>query len=96
MNYTQLLLNGVKLTSDSDVCDIPLLIHTVDATYPLSFIDFEENDSLGVNYTSEDGTERFVILNKRHIVDVEVIYKDDIHVFMKSDDEEEKSDVMYQ
>ena len=45
-----MLLNGL-LNTDLHINEIPLIINTVDTSYPLAFIDFEENDTLGVNYT---------------------------------------------
>ena len=94
--YTNMLLNGIQNRQDIEVQDIPLIINTVDMSYPFSFIDYEESDVLGVNYTSEDGTERFVVINKKYIVDVEILYEQDIKILSNEDKEEEPSDVMYQ
>ena len=91
--YTQMLLNGL-LNTDLRINEIPLIINTVDASYPLAFIDFEENDTLGVSYTSDDGTERFVVINKKCIIDIEVLYQQDIDILMSPQKTEE--DVMYQ
>ena len=91
--YTQMLLNGLSNT-DLHINEIPLIINTVDTSYPLAFIDFEENDTLGVNYTSDDGTERFVVINKKCIIDIEVLYQQDIDILMCPQKTEE--DVMYQ
>ena len=90
--YTQMLLNG--LNTDLHINEIPLIINTVDASYPLAFIDFEENDTLGVNYTSDNCTERFVVINKKCIIDIEVLYQQDIDILMYPQKTEE--DVMYQ
>ena len=87
-----MLLNG--LNSDLHINEIPLIINTVDASCPLAFIDLEENDTLGVNYTSDDGTERFVVINKKCIIDIEVLYQQDIDILMYPQKTEE--DVMYQ
>lgn len=94
--YTKMLLNGIQSYQNLSVEDIPLIINTVDTSYPLAFIDYEEDDVLGVNYTAEDGTERFIIINKKYIVDIAILYKDDIDIIVKSDDKTEDSDVMYQ
>ena len=91
--YTQMLLNGL-LNTDLRINEIPLIINTVDTSYPLAFIDFEENDTLGVNYTSDDGTERFVVINKKCIINIEVLYQQDIDMLMRPQKTEE--DVMYQ
>lgn len=92
-NYSKMLLNGLPNKEGITVQDIPLIINTVDASYPLAFIDYEEDSVLGINYTVEDGTERFVVLNKKYVVDIEVLYEQDINIL--TDDEEEESDVMY-
>ena len=93
--YTQMLLNGLPDT-ELKVQDIPLIINTVDVSYPFAFIDYEEDNILGVNYTSEDGTERFVVINKKYIVDIEVLYEQDISIVIDNEEIVESSDVMYQ
>lgn len=92
--YSKMLLNGLTDTN-IDVQDIPLIINTIDVSYPLAFIDYEEADVLGVNYTTEDGKERFVIINKKYIVDIEVVYQEDFNIITE-ESTEEVSDVMYQ
>lgn len=93
--YTQMLLNGVPST-ELKIEDIPLIINTVDVSYPFAYIDYEEDDVLGVNYTSEDGTERFVVINKKYIVDIEVLYEQDIEIIIDKEETTELPDVMYQ
>lgn len=94
-NYTEMLLNGV-VSSDENISikDIPVFISMVDTTYPLAFIDYETDDTLGVNYTAEDGTERFVVINKKYVIDVAIMYEQDIDIIPNK--KEEKEDVMYQ
>ena len=92
-DYSSMLLNGLPNNEGLTVQDIPLIINTVDASYPLAFIDYEEDDVLGINYTVEDGTERFVVLNKKYVVDIEVLYQQDINIL--TEESEEDSDVMY-
>lgn len=92
--YTKMLLNGIQSYTNLSVQDIPLVINTVDTSYPLAFIDYEEDDVLGVNYTAEDGTERFIVINKKYIVDVEIIYQQDIDILEHKSNK--KTDVMYQ
>ena len=94
--YTNMLLNGIPKSQNIEAQDIPLIINTVDVSYPLAFIDYEEDDVLGVNYTSEDGTERFVVINKKYIVDIEILYQQDIDIIANDDIDDEKKDVMYQ
>ena len=93
--YSNMLLNGMQNNKNIKVQDIPLIINTVDVSYPFAFIDFEEDDTLGVNYTSEDGTERFVVINKKYIVDIEVLYQQDIDIITEENEEKDDS-VMYQ
>lgn len=94
--YSNMLLNGMQNNKNIKVQDIPLIINTVDVSYPFAFIDFEEDDTLGVNYTSEDGTERFVVINKKYIVDIEVLYQQDIDIIAEENENNEDESVMYQ
>ena len=95
-SYSNMLLNGIQ-NQDIEVQDIPLIINTVDMSYPLAFIDYEESNVLGINYTSEDGTERFVVINKKYIVDVEILYQQDIDIFTAEDISDEiENNTMYQ
>lgn len=86
--YSEMLLNGVPNKREAKIQDIPLVINTIDASYPLAFIDYEESDLLGINYTVEDGTEHFVVINKKHIVDVQILYEQDISIFLEEPEEE--------
>ena len=86
--YSEMLLNGVPNKHEAKIQDIPLVINTIDASYPLAFIDYEESDLLGINYTVEDGTEHFVVINKKHIVDVQILYEQDISIFLEEPEEE--------
>ena len=92
-NYSKMLLNGLPNKEGMTVQDIPLIINTVDTSYPLAFIDYEEDSVLCINYTVEDGTERFVVLNKKYVIDIEVLYEQDINIL--TDYKEEEPDVMY-
>lgn len=86
-NYSEMLLRAFPKDEAVKITDIPLVINTIDAGYPFAFIDYEESDLLGVNYTVEDGTEHFVVINKEHIVDVQILYEQDINgLFEESDD----------
>lgn len=92
--YTKMLLNGLPDNNRLTIQEIPLIINTVDTSYPLAFIDYEEEDCLGVNYTVEDGTERFIVINKQYIVDIEILYQQDIDILTEKP--KKHSDVMYQ
>lgn len=94
--YSEMLLNGIPNNSDMQIQDIPLIINTIEASYPFAFLDYEEEDVLGVNYTADDGTERFIVINKKHIINIEILYQQDIDILMSEDMNEDDSDVMYQ
>lgn len=91
--YSEMLLNGIQ-DNDITIQDIPLIINTIEASYPFAFLDYEEEDVLGVNYTAEDGTERFIVINKKHIINIEILYQQDIDILTA--DPEKEHDVMYQ
>lgn len=93
-SYTDILLKGVNNCNDLTIKDIPLVVNTVDASYPLAFMDFEEEDMVGLNYTAEDGTEKFVVINKKYIVDIQVLYQQDIDILFEQDTPQ--TDTMYQ
>lgn len=82
-NYSSMLLNGISQYKELSIKDIPLVINTINTSFSLAFIDYEDEDTLGINYTVKDGTERFVVLNKKYIVDIEVLYKQDIDIIKK-------------
>lgn len=91
-----MLLNGIASSDENmSIKDIPVFISMVDTTYPLAFIDYETDETLGVNYTAEDGTERFVVINKKYVIDVAIMYEQDIDI-IPNPTKEDKSDVMYQ
>lgn len=92
-----MLLNGVVSNDENiSIKDIPVFISMVDTTYPLAFIDYETDDTLGVNYTADDGTERFVVINKKYVIDVAIMYEGDIDIISDIDEVENKEDIMYQ
>lgn len=91
--YSEMLLNGIQ-DNDITIQDIPLIINTIEASYPFAFLDYEEEDVLGVNYTAEDGTERFIVINKKHIINIEILYQQDIDILTA--EPENEHDVMYQ
>ena len=94
-NYSEMLINGLPSKDDIDIKDIPLIINMVDTSYPLAFIDYETDETIGINYTVEDGTERFVVINKKYIIDIGIMYSQDIDI-ITGEEEQEDTDVMYQ
>lgn len=93
-NYTETLLRAFPKDKSIKIEDVPLVINTIDTGYPLAFIDYEDQNLLGVNYTFEDGTEHFVVINKEHIVDIQILYEQDINIFFK--ESKENFNDMYQ
>lgn len=76
-NYSS-LLRIITKSPESELSDICVNITTTESFYPLSFIEFEDEQNLGIYYTAEDFSERFVILNKKYIVSVGLAYKQDL------------------
>lgn len=77
MSYKDMIKKGMGY-SDEDLDEACVTITTTDYVYPFAFIDFETDKFLGVNYTTEDFTEKFIILNKKYIVSVAIVYQNDI------------------
>lgn len=82
-NYSS-LIKIIMGVSDSELSDVCVRVSTTDTIYALSFIEFEDENNLGIYYTAEDFSEKFVILNKKYIVSVGIVYKQD--VFVEKDD----------
>ena len=76
MNLTDLL----HLTLEIDPKNICLNITTITDIYNLCFIEYEDENKIGVYLTGEDGRERYLILNKTHIVSLQVVYEQDIQL----------------
>ena len=79
LEYKEALKRGMGY-DDSEIQDACLDILTETEEYPLSFIDFETSDLLGIRHTRTDGTEGFVVLNKKYITSIAIVYKGDITV----------------
>ena len=87
-NYSSLIRLTQKV-KDSELSDVCVIVKTVDTAYPFAFIEFEDDESLGIFYTAEDFSERFIVLNKEYIVSVGIMNQQDLIL--------EKEDyVMYQ
>lgn len=78
-NYSSLIRSIMKVnrTELSDVC---VGIETTDASYPFAFIEFEDEENLGIYYTAEDFSERFIVLNKAYIIGVKIMYQNDLEL----------------
>lgn len=60
--------------------EVPLNITTTLIDLNLCFIEYEDNEKLVVNVTGEDGLERLNIVFKQHIINIAVVYDDDINI----------------
>lgn len=77
MGYREALKRGMGY-KESEIKDACVNILTETDEYPLSFIEFETRDYLGIKTTREDFTEGFVVLNKKYIVSISIVYQNDI------------------
>ena len=73
-----MLKNQMGYENEEDVKNCCVNIVTELMQYNLCFIDFENETHLGVYYTHEDFTERFVLLSKKYIVSISIVYEQDI------------------
>lgn len=89
MGYREALKRGMGY-KESEVSDACVNILTTTDEYPLSFIEFETRDFLGIKTTRNDFTEGFVVLSKKYIVSIAVVYAGDIEI-----KEETNTDVSY-
>ena len=74
MNITELLHTALEI-SPEHIC---LNITTITDIFNLCFIEYEDEDKLGVYITGDDGRERYLIINKTQIVSLQVVYEQDI------------------
>ena len=65
---------------DIDVKNICVNIYTVSYDYLMCFIEYEDDEKLGVYITGNDGKERYLIVYKEAIVSLQVVYQDDINL----------------
>lgn len=87
------MLAKVMEISIEEVPRLCVCITTYDMVYALSFIEDEDDKYIGIYYTTVDGTEKFVILNKEQILSVEMVYEQDIKDALEYEEDE---DNMYQ
>ena len=83
MNLTDLL----HLTLEIDPKNICLNITTITDIYNLCFIEYEDQNKIGVYITGEDGRERFLIINKSQIIALQVVYENDIQITKNDEDD---------
>ena len=67
--------------------DACVTIITEHEEYPLAFIEFETRDLLGIKTTRSDFTEGFVVLNKKYVSSMSIVYQNDIVIDVESDND---------
>lgn len=85
-NYSSLIRTVMKV-SDSELSEVCINVVTQDYAYPFSFLEYEDEEHLGIYYTAEDFSERFVILNKKYIISVGIVYKQDLILEIDENDD---------
>lgn len=85
LEYKEALKRGMGY-EDTDFESACLDILTETEEYPLSFIEFETSELLGITHTRTDGTEGFVVLNKKYITSIAVVYEGDINIDVLEED----------
>ncbi len=89
MGYREAIKRGMGYKeSDLKECCVNILTETDE--YPLSFIEFETRDLMGIKTTRSDFTEGFVVLNKKYITSIAIVYAGDIVL-----EEEKEESVSY-
>lgn len=86
MGYREAIKRGMGY-KESDLKNACVNILTTTDEYPLSFIEFETRDLLGVKTTRSDFTEGFVVLNKKYITSISMVYQDDIVIDIEKKEE---------
>lgn len=79
-SYINILKNTMKYDSIAEVKDCCINVLTEFIQYNFCFIEFETEDRLGLWVTHEDFTERLVIIEKKYIVSISVVYMQDIQI----------------
>lgn len=85
MGYREAIKRGMGY-KESDLKDCCVNILTETDEYPLSFIEFETRDLMGIKTTRSDLTEGFVVLNKKYITSIAIVYANDILLDEKEDE----------
>ena len=93
MSLTEILKRHMNVEDVNDIC---ISIELEDGILPFAFIREELDDCLVVDNTDELGYEKIVIVPKKSIVTVSVVYQDDIDSIFESDEFDEKERRLYQ
>lgn len=88
MSLSELLIEHTNQKNVNDICINILLKGNV---LPFAFIREETDDCLVIDNTDENGFEKVVIVPKKNIITVSVVYQDEIDaIFYDEFDEQEK------
>ena len=93
MSLTEILKRHMDVEDVNDIC---ISIELEDGILPFAFIREELDDSLVVDNTDEMGYEKIVIVPKKSIVTISVVYQDDIDSIFETDEFDEKERRLYQ
>ena len=93
MSLTEILKRHMDVEDVNDVC---ISIELEDGILPFAFIREELDGCLVVDNTDEMGYEKIVIVPKKSIVTVSVVYQQDIDSVFETDEFDEKVKRLYQ
>lgn len=80
-SYLEILKEKMNYETIDDVKENCCLnISTELDVYNFCFIDFETDEYLGVYITHNDLTERFMLISKKYIISISVVYQQDIDI----------------
>ena len=80
-SYLEILKEKMNYKTIDDVKENCCLnISTELDVYNFCFIDFETDEYLGVYITHNDFTERFMLISKKYIISISVVYQQDIDI----------------
>lgn len=77
LDYIEAIQRGMGY-DESQMNDVCVNILTTTDSYPLSYIEFETENLMGIRTTRADFTEGFVVLNKTYITSIQIVYANDI------------------
>lgn len=93
MSLSEILKRHMEI---DDVTEICISLELEDGILPLCFIREELEDVIVIDSTDELGYEKVVIVPKKSIVTVSVVYQDDIDSIFETDEFDEKEKRLYQ
>ena len=94
INYSELLIEHTNKENVNDIC---ISIVLDDIILPFAFIREETDDCLVIDNTDEKGYEKIVIVPKKNIVTLSLVYADEVDaIFGGNDISDEQGKKMYQ